>query len=110
MRPVPIARPTVPLSPRPVVPHPQPSFMHDSIVYGSLNRQSLGYNVHVSYETKCFEVFADPTMGRIALALPHGSILVEIAKAQFQAKAVHDRARVLSAQEPSLRQSCGGQV
>ena len=28
------------------------SFMHDPIVYGSLNRQSLGYNMHVIYEMK----------------------------------------------------------
>ena len=63
-----------------------------------------------SYETECLEAFADPTMGGIALALPHGSILVEIAKAEFQAQAVQDRACVLSAQEPSLRQSWVGRV
>ena len=64
----------------------------------------------MSYEMKCFEVFADPTMEGIVLALPHGSFLVEIAKAEFYAQAVQDQARVLSAQEPSIPQSWGGRV
>ena len=35
-----------------------------------------------------FKAFANPTMGGITLALPHGSIFLEIAKAEFQAQAV----------------------
>ena len=37
------------------------------------------------YETDCREAIQDPEVGGLALALPHGSVLVEVAKAELHA-------------------------
>ena len=39
----------------------------------------------VRYETDCPEAFLDPEVGGLALALPHGSLLVEVAKQELHA-------------------------
>ena len=39
----------------------------------------------VKYETDCSEAIQDPEVGGLALALPHGSLLVEVAKQELHA-------------------------
>ena len=39
----------------------------------------------VRYETDCSEAIQDPDVGGLALALPHGSLLVEVAKEELHA-------------------------
>ena len=62
-----------------------PNIKEDQEYQPSLLKPEAPEDKVSSYESECLEAFSDPAMGGLALALPHGSILVEVAKHELHA-------------------------